>query len=185
MAPIQVLLNNLLYDASQVGIPSDHVDEEYLKTPRKWNIVNIRRFMTWIGPISSIFDYATFFLMLYFFNCHLFAHEATPAQDKTYYENLFHTGWFVESILTQTLIVHIIRTTRIPFFQSIASPFMLAMTLIVMVAGAALPYLPLGSYFGLVPLPLSYWWWIGGFLLCYSVLTHNVKQWFHRKFGID
>jgi Mg2+-importing ATPase len=185
MAPIQILLNNLLYDASQVGIPADHVDEEYLKTPRKWNIANIRRFMVFIGPISSIFDYATFFLMLYFFNCKLYSHAATTPEMKTYYESLFHTGWFVESILTQTLIVHIIRTNRIPFLQSIASPFLLLTTLIVMIAGAALPYLPIGSYFGFVPLPASFWIWIAGFLLCYSVLTHWVKVWFHRKYGID
>jgi P-type Mg2+ transporter len=185
MAPIQILLNNLLYDASQVGIPADHVDEEYLKTPRKWNIQNIRRFMVFIGPMSSIFDYATFFLMLYFFNCKLYSHAATPPEMKTYYESLFHTGWFVESILTQTLIVHIIRTNRIPFLQSIASPFLLLTTIIVMVAGAVLPYLPIGSYFGFVPLPASFWIWIAGFLLCYSVLTHSVKVWFHRKYGID
>ena len=185
MAPIQILLNNLLYDASQVGIPADNVDEEYLKTPRKWNIQNIRRFMVFIGPMSSIFDYATFFLMLYFFNCKLYSHAATTPEMKTYYESLFHTGWFVESILTQTLIVHIIRTNRIPFFQSIASPFLLLTTIIVMIAGAVLPYLPIGSYFGFVPLPASFWIWIAGFLLCYSVLTHSVKVWFHRKYGID
>ncbi len=185
MAPIQILLNNLLYDASQVGIPADHVDEEYLKTPRKWNIANIRRFMVFIGPMSSIFDYATFFLMLYFFNCKLYSHAATTPEMKTYYESLFHTGWFVESILTQTLIVHIIRTNRIPFLQSIASPFLLLTTIIVMIAGAALPYLPIGSYFGFVPLPASFWIWIAGFLLCYSALTHSVKVWFHQKYGID
>jgi len=185
MAPIQILLNNLLYDASQVGIPADHVDEEYLKTPRKWNIANIRRFMVFIGPMSSIFDYATFFLMLYFFNCKLYSHAATTPEMKTYYESLFHTGWFVESILTQTLIVHIIRTNRIPFLQSLASPFLLLTTIIVMIAGAALPYLPIGSYFGFVPLPASFWIWIAGFLLCYSALTHSVKVWFHQKYGID
>jgi P-type Mg2+ transporter len=185
MAPIQILLNNLLYDASQVGIPSDNVDEEYLKTPRKWNIQNIRRFMVFIGPMSSIFDYATFFLMLYFFNCKLYSHPATTPEMRTYYESLFHTGWFVESILTQTLIVHIIRTNRIPFLQSIASPFLLLTTIIVMIAGGVLPYLPIGSYFGFVPLPGTFWIWIAGFLLCYSVLTHSVKVWFHRKYGID
>jgi Mg2+-importing ATPase len=185
MAPIQILLNNLLYDASQVGIPADHVDEEYLKTPRQWNIENIRRFMFFIGPISSIFDYATFFLMLYFFNCKLYSHAATTPEMKTYYESLFHTGWFIESILTQTLIVHIIRTNRIPFLQSIASPFLLLTTIIVMIAGAALPYLPIGGYFGFVPLPASFWIWIAGFLLCYLVLTHSVKVWFHRKYGVD
>jgi len=185
MAPIQVLLNNLLYDASQVGIPSDKVDEEYLTTPRTWNIANIRRFMMIIGPMSSLFDYATFFLMLYVFKCHLFSAAGTSAVDKTYYESLFHTGWFVESILTQTLIVHIIRTRKIPFFQSIASPFLLGTTVLVMAAGAFLPYSPFAAYFGFVPLPASYWYWIGGFLLCYAFMTHHVKVWFHNKYGID
>lgn len=185
MASIQILVNNLLYDASQVGIPSDNVDEEYMKTPRKWNIDNIRRFMMCIGPMSSIFDYATFFLMLYFFNCRLFSAVGTSPEMKVYYENLFHTGWFVESLLTQTLIVHIIRTQRIPFFQSIASPFLLLTSTVVMAAGAALPYSPFASYFGFVPLPPIYWAWIAGFLLCYAVLTHWVKVWFHRKYGID
>jgi Mg2+-importing ATPase len=185
MAPIQILLNNLLYDASQIGIPTDHVDEEYLKTPRKWNIENIRRFMIFIGPMSSIFDYATFFLMLYYFNCKLYSQVATTPEMKGYYESLFHTGWFVESILTQTLIVHIIRTNRIPFLQSIASPFLLLTTVLVMIAGGVLPYLPIGSYFGFVPLPVTYWMWIIGFLFVYSVLTHSVKVWFHRRYGID
>ena len=185
MAPIQVLLNNLLYDASQIGIPSDKVDEEYLMTPRKWNIGNIRRFMMVIGPMSSIFDYATFFLMLYVFKCHLFSDPATGAADKVHYESLFHTGWFVESILTQTLIVHIIRTRKIPFFQSCASPFLLVTTVVVMAAGAFLPYSPFAAYFGLVPLPISYWYWIGGFLIAYSIMTHHVKVWFHNKYGID
>jgi len=185
MAPIQVLLNNLLYDASQVGIPSDKVDEEYLTTPRKWNIGNIRRFMMVIGPMSSVFDYATFFLMLYVFKCNLFSDPGTSAADRTYYESLFHTGWFVESILTQTLIVHIIRTRKIPFFQSMASPFLLGTTIVVMAVGAFLPYSPFAGYFGLVALPVSYWYWIGGFLLCYSFMTHYVKVWFHNKYGID
>ncbi|MEN9975083.1 MAG: Magnesium-transporting ATPase, P-type 1, partial [Verrucomicrobiota bacterium] len=185
MAPIQVLLNNLLYDASQVGIPSDRVDEEYLTTPRKWHIGNIRRFMMIIGPMSSLFDYATFFLMLWVFKCHLFTDAATSVADKAYYEQLFHTGWFVESILTQTLIVHIIRTRKIPFFQSIASPFLCVTTIVVMAAGAYLPYSPLAGYFGFVPLPVSYWYWITGFLLCYAFLTHHVKVWFHKRYGID
>lgn len=185
MAPIQVLVNNLLYDASQVGIPADTVDEEYLTTPRRWNIGNIQRFMMFVGPVSSIFDYATFILMLYFFNCHLFSDPGTSAEMKGYYEKLFHTGWFVESILTQTLIVHIIRTRRIPFLQSFASPFMMTTTLIVMAVGAYLPYSGVAGYLGLVPLPGIYWLWIGGFLVCYSILTHIIKVWFHNKYGID
>lgn len=185
MAPIQVLVNNLLYDASQVGIPTDRVDEEYLTTPRRWNIGNIRRFMMFVGPVSSIFDYATFFVMLYFFNCHLFSDAGTSAELKVYYEKLFHTGWFVESILTQTLIVHIIRTRRIPFLQGFASPFMLVTTLIVMAVGAYLPYSGAANFLGLVPLPGVYWLWISAFLICYSVLTHIIKVWFHNKYGID
>jgi len=185
MAPIQILLNNLLYDISQVGIPTDVVDEEYVQSPRKWNIANIRNFMLFIGPISSIFDYATYFLMLYFFHCNLFSDPATSADMKTHYEALFHTGWFVESLLTQTLIVHIIRTRRIPFVQSTPSAGLLLSTLLVMAVGAVLPYSPIADMFGLVPLPWSYWVWIVGFLLTYSILTHTVKVWFFKKFGND
>src|SRR5208337_2498433 len=131
MLPIQVLLNNMLYDVSQIGIPSDRVDPEFTTVPRKWNIGNIRRFMYFIGPMSSIFDYATFFLMLYFFGCIGFTAAGTSPAMKDHYEALFHTGWFVESILTQTLIVHVIRTRKIPFIQSRASPVMFFFTFLV------------------------------------------------------
>jgi Mg2+-importing ATPase len=185
MLPIQVLTNNMLYDISQVGIPSDTVDPEFTTVPRKWNIGNIRRFMYFIGPMSSIFDYATFFLMLYFFGTIAFTSPSTSPDMKAYYESLFHTGWFVESILTQTLIVHIIRTRKIPFIQSRASPVMLFFTLLVMGIGVALPYSPAAHFFGLVPLPAIYWAWIAGFLVIYCGLTHTVKNWFFRKFGVD
>lgn len=185
ITPLQLLVNNLLYDTSQVGIPSDHVDSEYLQKPRQWNIGNIGRYMVFIGPLSSIFDYATFFLMLYFFHCSLFTDPSTSAAMKTYYEKLFHTGWFVESILTQTLIVHIIRTAKIPFFQSIASPFLLMMTFLIMVIGGVLPYTPLGAYFEMVPLPAIYWAWIIGFLFCYATITHYVNVWCLKKFGLN
>jgi len=183
MAPIQVLVNNLLYDVSQVGIPLDNVDEEYLAKPRQWNIKSIRNFMVFIGPISSIFDYATFFLMLYFFKCAAFSHSG-PEQ-KVYYESLFHTGWFVESLLTQTLIVHIIRTQRIPFIQSRPSKSMLFATLAVMAIGVWLPFSPLARFLGLTPLPAVYFVWLAGFLAAYCVITHNVKMWFTRRFGLD
>jgi Mg2+-importing ATPase len=178
LAP-QVLLNNFLYDASQIGIPSDNVDPEYLLTPRKWDISNIRRFMIYVGPISSIFDYTTFFLMLYYYHCWNFKVEGD------HWETLFQTAWFVESIITQTMIVHIIRTRRIPFFQSVASPFMLFTTGIVMVIGAYLPFSPLAHVFGLIPLPASFWGFLLLFIICYSVLTHFVKAWYFNKFGID
>ena len=185
MAPIQILLNNLLYDISQVGIPTDKVDPEFTKTPRKWNIGNIKKFMIFIGPMSSIFDYATYFLMLFFFKCYQYTSPNILPSLKTYYENLFHTGWFVESILTQTMIVHIIRTRKIPFLQSAASPGLLFTTLLVMSIGAFLPYSPFAETFGFVPLPAVYWLWIFAFLLFYAVLTHSVKVWFFNKFGVD
>ncbi len=185
MLPIQILLNNLLYDFSQTGIPADNVDEELIVRPRKWDITNIKWFMIFIGPISSIFDYATFALMWFFFNCRAFLDMSQTAAGREMHATLFQTGWFVESLLTQTLIVHIIRTKRIPFIQSRASMPMTLTTLSVMAIGAWLPYSPFARTFGFVPLPLSYWGWIALFLLTYSVLTHAVKQWFYKRFGGD
>ncbi len=150
MLPIQVLVNNMLYDVSQIGIPSDTVDPEFTKSPRKWNIGNIRRFMFFIGPMSSIFDYATFLLMLYFFGAIAYSAAGTSAGFQVILlEALFHTGWFVESILTQTLIVHVIRTRKIPFIQSRASPVMYFFTFLVMGDRRVPPLLPPGRFSGL------------------------------------
>jgi len=181
MMPVQILTNNLLYDFSQTGIPTDNVDEELIAKPLKWNIDNIKRFMVYIGPISSIFDYATFALMWYFFGCSAYSHSA-PAQQESL-ARLFQTGWFVESLLTQTLIVHIIRTRRVPFFGSSASLPMTVTTLSIMGIGAWLPYSPFAGALNLVPLPPIYWAWIGAFLVSYSLLTHFVKSWFFKKYG--
>jgi Mg2+-importing ATPase len=170
MLPIQVLTNNLLYDFSQTAIPSDSVDPEWVKKPRKWEIGSIRKFIVFIGPVSSIFDYLTYFIMLYVFNA-----WANPA--------LFHTGWFVESLFTQTLIVHVIRTNKIPFIQSRASKELLLTSLIILLIGAYLPYSPLANALGLVALPPLYWLLLLATLLCYVVLTQIVKTWFIRKFG--
>lgn len=183
MQPIQILTNNLLYDFSQTGIPTDSVDEELIAKPLKWDIGNIKRFMVFIGPISSIFDYATFGLMWFFFRCSAFVDPATGPVDKEVLARLFQTGWFVESLLTQTLIVHIIRTRRIPFFGSRASLPMTLTTLVIMVVGAWLPYSPFASALGMVPLPSIYWVWIGGFLLSYATLTHFVKSLFFKRYG--
>ena len=185
MAPIQVLVNNLLYDISQIGIPTDRVDEEYLVRPRRWDIDHIKKFMLVIGPTSSIFDYTTYFLMLYVFGCIAFKNPLTSEAMKTYYVNLFHTGWFVESLLTQTLIVHVIRTNRIPFIQSRASTALTLTTLGVMAVAIYLPFSPFASSLSLVRLPHSYWLWIAATLLAYVTLTHNVKTWFVRRFGAD
>jgi len=171
MLPIQVLTNNLLYDISQTAIPTDHVDREYLAKPRKWELGNITRFMLFVGPISSIFDYATFATMLYVFHA-----WNNPA--------LFQTGWFVESILTQTLVIHVIRTARIPFLQSWASPPLIVTTLAVCAAAIALPFTPLGATLGFVSLPGGYWPIIVGFLVAYAILATLVKTWFIRRWGV-
>jgi len=170
MLPIQVLTNNLLYDFSQTTIPTDNVDADYLLVPRRWEINNLLRFMLFIGPISSIFDYATYGLMLFVF------HAGTNP-------SLFQTGWFVESLLTQTLIIHIIRTAKIPFIQSRASNALIATTVIICVIASILPYTPLGTTLGFTPLPALYWPIIAGFLLAYATLTHLVKSWFIRRWG--
>jgi Mg2+-importing ATPase len=185
MAPIQILTNNLLYDISQTGIPLDTVDEEYLLKPKKWNIGNIKKFMIYIGPMSSIFDYATYFLMLYFFGCIAYSAPGTPLAAKLHLESLFHTGWFVESLLTQTFIVYIIRTKKIPFLQSVPSMPMVFTTVMVLIVGVFLPYSSFADKLGFVPLPASYWLWITGFMVLYAVMTHKVKVWFYRKFGDD
>lgn len=171
MLPAQVLTNNLLYDFSQTAIPTDNVDKDYLAVPRKWDIGNIFKFMIFIGPISSIFDYATFFTMLYVFD----AWNNPP---------LFQTGWFVESLLTQTLIIHIIRTDKIPFLQSRASAALIATSVIISAVGAAIPYTGLGHALRFTPLPPLYWAIVGGVLLCYAILTQLVKTWVVRRWGM-
>jgi len=185
MRPVQILTNNLLYDFSQTGIPTDRVDEELIAKPRRWDIASIKNFMIFIGPISSIFDYATFALMWFFFHCNAYLHPDLAAGQKEFLAKLFQTGWFVESLLTQTMIVHIIRTKRIPFIQSRPSSHLLMTTLIIMAIGAWLPYSPFGPSLGMVPLPGIYWLWIASFLLGYSVLAHLVKTWFYKHFGGD
>ena len=170
MAPIQVLTNNLLYDFSQVPIPTDAVDEEQVSRPRPWDIGEIKRFIFFIGPISSIFDYTTFFVMLWVFKCW------DPSRAP-----VFQTAWFVESLMTQTLIIHVIRTNRIPFIQSRASLPLTITTLSIMILGAWLPYSPLASSLGLAHLPGMYWPILMVTLLCYVGLTQLTKVWLFRK----
>jgi Mg2+-importing ATPase len=171
MAPIQVLTNNLLYDFSQTAIPTDNVDGEYIAAPRRWDIDNIFKFMVCIGPISSIFDYATYAMMIWVFHA-----WNNPS--------LFQTGWFVESLLTQTLIIHIIRTAKVPFIESRASAALLTTSLIICCVGVALPYTPVGAALGFMPLPWLYWPLVAGLLVAYAVLTHFVKVSFVRRWGM-
>ena len=172
MLPIQILVNNLLYDISQVSIPWDSMDAEYLEQPKKWNAGGIAKFMVYIGPISSIFDYATFALMWFVFKANSPAHQS-----------LFQSAWFVESLLSQTLIVHMIRTRKIPFIQSWATAPVVALTSVIMLIAIAIPFSPLAASFKMVALPVSFFPWILAILVSYCVLTQLVKTWFIKKFN--
>lgn len=170
MTPIQILTNNLLYDVSQTAIPTDEVDPEQIARPRPWDMASITRFILFIGPCSSVFDYTTFLIMLYVFN--------TWGMDRA---ALFQTGWFVESVLTQTLIIHVIRTRKLPFLQSRASGPLMAMTAAIMAVGVLIPFTPIGPYLGFTTLPPLYWLLLGLTLLAYMLLTQGVKTWLIRR----
>lgn len=172
MLPLQLLTNNLLYDISQAAIPTDRVDKEYIEKPRKWQVGDIRRFMIFIGPISSIFDYTTFAVMIFVFH----AINNPP---------LFQTGWFVESLLTQTLIVHVIRSRKIPFIQTWASKSLIATTVTIMAIGIYLPFSPIGGLLGFVKLPYLFWPLLSITLISYVILTQIVKTIYIKKFGYN
>ncbi len=171
MLPIQLLVQNLLYDISQTSIPWDSMDEDFIEKPQKWDARGIRKFMLYIGPISSIFDYATFAVMWFVFKANSPAHQT-----------LFQSGWFIEGLLSQTLIVHMIRTRKIPFIQSWAAAPVLALTSIIMLIGIAIPFSPLARILNLQALPLSYFPWLVGILISYCLLTQFVKNWFINRF---
>ncbi|WP_425480233.1 magnesium-translocating P-type ATPase [Dyella monticola] len=171
MLPLQVLVLNLLYDISQLSIPFDRMDEEYLRKPRKWDASDIGRFMTWIGPTSSIFDITTFALLWFVFGANSEAHQS-----------LFQSGWFIESLLTQTLVVHMIRTRRIPFLQSIAAAPVLALTTAIIVIGMVIPYTGIGLKLGMLELPSSYYGWLAVTVVAYCALTQVVKVAYMRHY---
>jgi Mg2+-importing ATPase len=191
MAPIQVLTNNLLYDFSQVPIPTDNVGLQQTARPRPWDIGQIAKFIVFIGPISSIFDYTTYAMMWFVFKCSQLG-LAPPLElaarfsngttaDQTYSAALFHTGWFVESLMTQTLIIHVIRTNLLPFVQSRASWQLTLTTVAIMGIGAYLPYSPLAGALGFVPLPGLYWPLLLLTLVLYVGLTQAVKAWLLKR----
>ena len=171
MLPIQILIQNLLYDISQISIPWDRMDAEYIETPRKWDARGISKFMIFIGPISSIFDYATYALMWFVFKA------TSPA-----HQSLFQSGWFIEGLLSQTLIVHMIRTKKIPFIQSWATAPVLSLTTAIMAVGIYIPFSSFADALKMQPLPSSYFPWLIGILLTYCLLTQFVKNWFIKKF---
>jgi Mg2+-importing ATPase len=171
MLPVQILVQNLLYDISQVSIPWDKMDEDFIAQPKKWDAADISRFMLFIGPVSSIFDYATFALMFYVFKA------ASPE-----HQGLFQTGWFVEGLLSQTLIVHMIRTRKIPFVQSWATAPVVALTSVIMLIGIAIPFTPIAATLKMQPLPLSYFPWLVVILFGYCMLTQFIKNWYIKRF---
>ena len=172
MMPIHLLIQNLLYDISQTTIPFDRMDPEFLRKPRRWDASDLKRFMIYIGPISSIFDIVTYLVMWHVFGC-----------NNTEHQSLFQSGWFIEGLLSQTLIVHMIRTRKIPFIQSRATWPVIGMTTLVMVIGIAIPFTSFGASIGLQALPLSYFPWLVGILLSYCVLTQLVKNWYIKRFS--
>ncbi len=171
MLPVQILTQNLLYDISQVSIPWDKMDNEFIEKPQKWNASGISKFMMFIGPISSIFDYATFAVLFFVFKAN------SPDQ-----QSLFQSGWFVEGLISQTLIVHMIRTRKIPFIQSWATAPVIALTTLIMAIAIFLPFSPFAGALKMQPLPLSYFPWLVGILFGYCLLTQLVKTWFIKKF---
>jgi Mg2+-importing ATPase len=170
MLPIQILLNNFLYDLSQVAIPSDEVDEKYLLKSRPWNVEYIKRFMIFIGPISSIFDFVTFGVLLFVF------HASQP---------LFNTGWFLESLCTQTLVIHIIRTGKIPFIESKPSQFLMFTSIYIVTIGLVIPFTPLAKFFGFVSPPLTYFIALFLIVVSYLFLVQIAKKWFIEKYGYE
>jgi Mg2+-importing ATPase len=171
MLPVQLLILNLLYDFSQLSLPWDQMDPEFLRRPRKWDTTGIARFMVWIGPISSVFDITTFLLLWFVFHAH------GPAG-----ESLFQSGWFIESLLSQTLIVHMIRTEKIPFIQSRAAVPVLLLTSVIMAIGVYVPYSAAGTAVNFVRLPASFFLWLVVTLLAYGALTQVVKAAYIRRF---
>jgi Mg2+-importing ATPase len=165
MLPTQILLNNLLYDLAQLTIPTDNVDDTYLQKPQRWDVGLIRNFMVFIGPISSIFDFLTFYVLLHFFH-------ASEAQ--------FHTGWFVESLATQTLVIFVIRTSKGPFRSRPSGP-LLASCLASVAVGTYLPFSPLAKMLGFTPLPLSYFVFVAVATVAYLLLVEVAKRILLRK----
>ena len=170
MAPIQILLNNLLYDTAQLAIPTDNVDPDYIKKPRAWHTGFVKRYILLLGPISSIFDILTFCVLGLIFKVNV---------------SIFQTGWFLESLLTQTLIVFVIRTAKIPFVQSWPGKFLMATSVIISLLGLAIAFSPLAGTFGFSPLPIHVLLSIFGIVAIYLFVTQVAKTFFIRKFGFD
>ncbi|MEG2441406.1 MAG: magnesium-translocating P-type ATPase [Acetivibrio sp.] len=184
MLPIQILILNLIYDISCMSIPWDNMDSEYLKKPREWNASSIGKFMFWIGPTSSVFDIITYMVM-FFVICPTACGGSYGASgvDSVLFMALFNAGWFVESLWSQTLVIHMIRTPKIPFIQSRASLPVLSITTIAIAIGTVIPYTAFGAGLGMSPLPVFYFPWLIGMILGYMVLATIMKKLYIKKYG--
>jgi Mg2+-importing ATPase len=167
MSATQILLNNLLYDASELTIPTDNIDEEYSLKPKRWDVSYIKQFMIYFGPISSIFDFLTFFIMLFVFQA------STP---------LFQTAWFIESLCTQTLVIFVIRTRKTPFYRSIPSRLLLLSSLSVVAIALAIPLTPLGALFEFTAPPFMFYIILAGLIAAYLALVEIVKKRFYKRY---
>ncbi|MEG1606027.1 MAG: magnesium-translocating P-type ATPase [Clostridia bacterium] len=184
MKPLQILILNLIYDLTCISIPWDNMDEAYLKAPRKWDASSIGKFMLWIGPVSSVFDILTY-LTMFFFICPAVCAGAygAPGVDSARFMALFNAGWFVESLWSQTLVIHMIRTPRIPFIESRASLPVCCVTLFAIALGTIIPYTPLGAAIGMAPMPLVYFPCLMAVLLGYMLLATCLKKCYIKRYG--
>lgn len=183
MLPIQLLALNLIYDISCISLPWDNVDEEYLKVPRKWDASSIKSFMLWIGPTSSIFDIIAFVALFF-----VIAPSAVsgnfndPSIDQAHFIAIFNAGWFTVSLWTQTLVIHMIRTAKIPFIQSRASLSVTLMTCLAILIGTVLPFTELGKQLDMAPLPLIFYYWLAAIIVFYMLLMTVVKKIYIKRF---
>ena len=184
MLPIQILILNLIYDISCISIPWDNVDKEYLMKPRKWDASSIGSFMVWFGPTSSIFDVTTY-ILLYFIICPAVCggHYGDPGVNKLLFVGLFNAGWFVESLWTQTLVIHMIRTPKIPFIQSRASKSVFLFTGLAILVGTVIPYTPLGRMVDMNQMPIIYFLYLALTICSYMFLVTIVKKIYIKKYG--
>ncbi len=184
MLPIQILFLNLIYDISCVSIPWDHMDKEYLDKPKSWDASSIGKFMVWLGPTSSVFDITTYLLM-YFIICPAVVggnfHSLTPDQQIAFIA-VFHAGWFVESLWSQTLVLHALRTPKLPFIQSRGSFIMTMLTSLGIVVGTILPFTSFGENLGMAVLPSDYWIWLAATIVAYLALVTVVKRFYIRRY---
>jgi len=185
MLPIQILVLNLIYDISCISMPWDNVDADYLKLPRKWDASSITKFMFWLGPTSSVFDMTTF-AALFFWICPMVfgaGYSALAPEMKASFIALFHSGWFVVSLWTQTLVIHMLRTPKIPFIKSRASFAVTGMTSLGIAVGTIIPYTVLGENLNMHPMPLAFFYMLGATVLCYMALVTLMKKIFVKKYG--